>query len=188
MASEDIGDSGLFPDSVSGRRLRELLNQNKPTAPISSIIPSLEFIDESIGSGGLCDLQLVIIQIVNKSQGGLEFIQLLTGSLYLFECCYDTLVESIDSAESEYSSDDKDKVIGELKRLQRSYKKILDAFTQLHLDLSATASIERMQKLRLSQSESMEPFDAESRLLISDAVLDSLGLDRDQVNKFIRDN
>ena len=80
-------ERGLFPDSISGDRLRELASRLSNDLPVSDVIPALEFRDTDINSGGLCDLQFVLIQLVEKSTSGLEYVQLLTASLYLFERC-----------------------------------------------------------------------------------------------------
>ena len=91
-------ERGLFPDSISGDRLRELASRLSNDLPVSDVIPALEFRDVDINSGGLCDLQFVLIQLVEKSKSGLEYVQLLTASLYLFERCFDFLSESIKEA------------------------------------------------------------------------------------------
>jgi len=163
------------------------LTKGKPAPPLSDAIPSLTFIDGDINSGGLCDLQFVIIQLVNKSNGGLEFIQLLTASLYLFETCFDTLNDSIATAEATYPDDDKSIVVAELKRMHSAYSDLLSRFTDMHLGLSATASFERMAKLLAVRGEQMQgDDDGPSALLISDALLNSLGIDRNAVNSTSR--
>jgi len=59
----------------------------------------------------------------------------------------------------------------------------------MHLGLSATASFERMAKLLAVRGDQMQGDDnGPSALLISDALLNSLGIDRDAVNKYIKDN
>ena len=58
------------------------------------MIPALDFRDVAINSGGLMDFQFVLVQLVERSKSGLEFVQLLTASLYLFERCYEFLSDA----------------------------------------------------------------------------------------------
>ena len=81
---------------------------------MSEVIPALDFRDIAINSGGLMDLQFVLIQLVERSNSGLEFVQLLTASLYLFERCYEFLSDSIKEAKETYEGDDKVVILGEL--------------------------------------------------------------------------
>ena len=46
-------DRGLFPDSISGDRLRELAKRVSADLPVSEVIPALDFRDIAINSGGL---------------------------------------------------------------------------------------------------------------------------------------
>ena len=182
----DAENHGLFPDSISGRRLRDLLKRKAPELPVSAEIPSLEFRDEDLGSGGLCDLQFVIIQLVEKSQSGLEYVQLLTASLYLFERCFEFLGQSIDDAKETYDGADKDAVLGELRAFQLVFQRVLRQFNELHLAMSAAASFERIQKLNQKHGSGMSDQEAESRLLISEGLIQSLGLDRESITTYIQ--
>jgi hypothetical protein len=184
--ADSADERGLFPDSISGRRLRDLLKRQLPELPVSDKVPSLEFRDEDLGSGGLCDLQFVIIQLVEKSQSGLEYVQLLTASLYLFERCFEFLGQSIDDANETYDGSNKDAVIGELRSFQLIFQRVLRQFNELHLAMSAAASLERIQKLHLQQGADMSDQEAESRLLISEGLIQSLGLDRESITTYIQ--
>ena len=82
-----MSESNQIPDSISSDKLKQLLGKIAPEMPLSQVIPELSFRDEKSDSGGLCDLQFVICQLVEKSKSGLEYHQILTASLYLFERC-----------------------------------------------------------------------------------------------------
>ena len=154
--------------------------------PVSDVIPALEFRDPDINSGGLCDLQFVLIQLVEKSKSGLEYVQLLTASLYLFERCFDFLSESIKEAKETYEGDDKVVILGELVSYQLVYKQILDQFAELHLGMSTSATLDRTDRLRRKLDDSATQDDYRSQLLISDGMLESLGLTRKDVDLFIQ--
>ena len=153
---------------------------------MSEVIPALDFRDVAINSGGLMDLQFVLIQLVERSNSGLEFVQLLTASLYLFERCYEFLSDSIKEAKETYEGDDKVVILGELVSFQLVYKSVLTQFEELHLGLSASANFDRIDSLRQMLGEEATQDDYRSHLLISDGLLKSLGLDRDDVDQFIK--
>jgi len=179
-------ERGLFPDAISGRRLRDLLKRQLPELPVSDKVPSLKFRDEDLGSGGLCDLQFVIIQLVEKSQSGLEYVQLLTASLYLFERCCEFLGQSIEEADQTYEGSNKEAVIGELRAFQLVFQSVLRKFNELHLGMSAAATLERIEQLHKKHGPGQSEQDAESRVLISDGLIESLGLDRESITTYIQ--
>jgi len=149
-------------------------------------MPGLSFRDTDIDSGGLCDLQLALIYLINKSEGGLELVQLLTASLYLLERCYDSIVDSVEEAKVTYAEDDKDIVISELTSFQLVVKSILQQFTEMHLSVSASATLDRVDGLRKKLGDFNTQDSYRSHLLISDGLLKSLKLSRDDVDKFIQ--
>lgn len=185
MAHSDK-DRGLFPDSISSDRLRELAKRVSADLPVSEVIPALDFRDVTINSGGLCDLQFVLIQLVERSKSGLEYVQLLTASLYLFERCFEFLSESIKEAKETYEGDDKVVVLGELVSFQLAFKNVLDQFAELHLGMSVSANFDRIDSLRRMLGDEATQDDYRSHLLISDGLLKSLGLDRKDVDQFIK--
>ncbi|HCA35884.1 MAG TPA: hypothetical protein DEP13_04490 [Gammaproteobacteria bacterium] len=154
--------------------------------PVSEVIPSLDFRDIAINSGGLCDLQFVLIQLVERSKSGLEYVQLLTASFYLFDRCFEFLSESIKEAKETYEGDDKVVVLGELVSLQLVFKNVLDQFAELHLGMCVSANHDRINSLRRKLSEEATQDDYRSHLLISDGLLKSLGLNREDVDQFIK--
>lgn len=156
-----------------------------PELPASAVIPALDFRDEDLGSGGICDLQFVIIQLVEKSQSGLEYVQLLTASLYLFERCCEFLGQCIDDASETYNDADKAAVLGELRSFQLLFQRLLRQFYELHLAMGAAASFERIQKLGQKYGPGLPDRDATSRLLISEGLIKSLGLDRESITTYI---
>ena len=154
--------------------------------PDSAVIPSLTFRDDDIDSGGLCDLQLVVIMLINKSISGLEFVQLLTTSLYLVERCYDSLVDSV--KEAQVTLQGEDAVLAELTSYRLAFKNILQQFTELHLSMSTSATLDRIEGLtkKLGSFNTQDTY--RSHLLLSDGLLESLGLDRSDVDEFIKSN
>ena len=153
---------------------------------MSELIPALEFRDVTINSGGLMDLQFVLIQLVERSKSGLEYIQLLTASLYLFERCYEFLSDSIKEAKETYEDNDKVVILAELVSFQLVFKNVLDQFFELHLGMSTAANFDRIDSLRRLLGEEATQDDYRSHLLISDGLLESLGMSREDVDQFIK--
>jgi hypothetical protein len=177
---------GSVPDSVSPEKLKQLLSQLAPEVPLSKAIPSLAFRDSSLDSGGLCDLQFAIIQLVEKSKDGVEYHQLLTASLYLFDRCVYYLKDSIRDARVNYQENDRESVLAELEKFSLVFESVFQQFQELHMGMSTAATIERMHCLRKRLGDFTDQDTYRSHLLLSESLLESLDLDRDVVTEFVK--
>tara|TARA_Y100000589_G_scaffold330503_1_gene380338 strand:- start:5093 stop:5656 length:564 start_codon:yes stop_codon:yes gene_type:complete len=183
----DNSDSRV-PDSVSPEQLKQLLGKLSPEMPVSKVIPELVFRDKKTDSGGLCDLQFAIIQLVEKSDGGVEYHQLLTASLYLFERCVFYLKDSISEARATYKESDRESVLAELESFSTVFQALLSQFQDVHMGMSAAATIDRMQALHKVLGDFTDQETYRSHLLLSQSLIDSMGLDRTAITKFVRDS
>ena len=176
---------GSFPDSISPSQLRDLLGRAGIQLPVSDLIPKLNFKDSKLDSGGICDLQYVVIQLIQNSEDGVEFIQLLTLALYMSELCFTAMEGSIDEANALYDGADKIHVIEELTGLRDSFKDSLSELSMIHLKLMASATFERINRLRPSLGSAAGQKDFHSHLLLSDALLESLKQTRKEAGPFL---
>jgi hypothetical protein len=181
-------NDGLFPDSISPSQLRDLLGRAGIQLPVSDLIPALNFKDASVNSGGICDLQYVVIQLIQNSKDGVEFIQLLTLALYMSELCFTAMEGSISEADALYDGPDKLQIIKELLTLKNSFKRALDELSNVHLALMSSASMDRITRLRPLLGDDAGHRDYHSHLLISDSILESLKQTRSDADPFIKAN
>jgi len=186
MAESPI--DGSFPDSISPNQLRDLLGRAGIQLPVSDLIPKLNFKDSKLDSGGICDLQYVVIQLIQNSEDGVEFIQLLTLALYMSELCFTAMEGSIDEANELYDGADKMHVIKELTGLRDSFKHSLSELSTIHLTLMASATFDRINRLRPSLGSAAGQKDFHSHLLLSDALLESLKQTRKDAEPFLDAN
>tara|TARA_B100001121_G_scaffold310206_1_gene340032 strand:+ start:1418 stop:1897 length:480 start_codon:yes stop_codon:yes gene_type:complete len=156
--------------------------------PLSPVMPELVFRDKKTDSGGLCDLQFAIIQLVEKSDGGVEYHQLLTASLYLFERCVFYLKDSISEARANYEENDRDSVIAELEAFGSAFEGLMRQFQELHMGMGAAATLDRMQALHKVLGDFTDQETYRSHLVLSQSLLDSMKLDRSSITKFVRDS
>lgn len=156
--------------------------------PVSELIPKLNFKDASVNSGGICDLQYVVIQLIQNSKDGVEFIQLLTLALYMSELCYTAMEGSIEEADALYDGPDKVQILSELLRLKQSFKRSLDELSNTHLALMSSASMDRITRLRPVLGSDAGHKEYHSHLLISDSLLESLKQTRSDADPFIKAN
>ncbi len=183
-----MSESNQIPDSISSDKLKQLLGKIAPEMPLSQVIPELSFRDEKSDSGGLCDLQFVICQLVEKSKSGLEYHQILTASLYLFERCVFFLGESIKEAETTYEQEDRHGVISELHKFRDAFDLVFAQLQELHMSMSTAATMDRIQSLRKVLGDFTDQKTYRSHLLLSQDLLDSLKLDREEVTEFVEKN
>ena len=184
----DTENRGSFPDSISSDRLRELARGLTPQIALSHVIPELAFRDPEINSGGIADLQFVVMQLIEKSKSGVDIVQLLTATLYLFQHCYTIVSEGVDEAQENLTGDEKLAVVAELTSFKLVFANILSQLSELHLGTCAQVTIDRVDRLRTKLGEESGQQDYASHLLLSQALLDSLGLTREEVQQFISNN
>lgn len=179
--------SGQFPDRISSDRLRELANRGLKTLelPDSDAIPALQYRDTRINSGGIADLQFVLMLLIEKSESGVDIVQLLTACLFLFNHCDSIISAGVKEAQNNLGDDESVSVLGELASYKLVFSNLLHQLSDLHMGVSALVTIERINRLRTVLGDDSTQADYTSHLLLSQQLLDCLGLDRDAVQPFI---
>lgn len=186
-----MDDSGI-PDSVSSDQLRSLLNQGRATRmPLSDVIPTLDFGGGTGVDGGICDLQFVVMQLINQSASGINLMQEFTAAMYLLHSVGDSLnkhMRSIAEDNTEFGvlpARDKALVISSLSQIQYAHESLIQIAEQLHAALALNACQDRADRIRDELGASATEQAMRSRLMLSDSLLNDLHLNRDQADAFI---
>lgn len=178
-----------IPDSISSEMLSTLLRGRNPL-PASEIIPALDFGGEL---GAPCDLQFSICQLIERSSGGTNIIQMLVAAMHLLtevESHFERHLSSLAQEDEPYDqlSGPEQQVLGRLMRehtmfLKASLKHLEDVLTQVGYPYYAQRA-QDLIKDRFQQKRVLMR-DFRSQLLISDELLHSLGLSRDAVTTYL---
>lgn len=180
-----------IPDAISSDALKSLLS-NDQEAPISELIPELNF---GNAFGGPCDLQFVISSIIAKSVSGVNLIQLLMASLHLLcEAERHMLKQhkALLDEDSKFSSlpEDERRSLAriterhhiQLKSAVMALEQILDAYAPM----SSHVRVDELIKSGTIKRDSKLPGDQlRSILLISDELLETLNLTREEMTHFL---
>lgn len=181
----------FIPDSISGDQLRSFLaSRTGSKMPLSAVIPTLAFGGSTGTQGGICDLQLVVMQIIQQSEAGINLLQEFTAAVYLLH----SVNESLERRRADVMNDQS--LIGKLPRHERDrisrsldeFQSVLNTITrlseQLHFAFMISSSAETIHQIRDQIGADDEEL-IRSHLLISDSLIRSLQLSRDQVSEFI---
>ena len=181
----------FIPDSISGDQLRSFLaSRTGSKMPLSAVIPTLTFGGSTGTQGGICDLQLVVMQIIQQSEAGINLLQEFTAAVYLLH----SVNESLERRRADVMNDQS--LIGKLPRHERDrisrsldeFQSVLNTITrlseQLHFAFMISSSAETIHQIRDQIGADDEAL-IRSHLLISDSLIRSLQLSRDQVSEFI---
>lgn len=186
-----MGDNGI-PDSVSSDQLRSLLNQNRSARmPLSDVIPTLEFGGGTGAEGGICDLQFVVMQIINQSASGINLMQEFTAAMYLLHSVGDSLQKHVhalaeNAAEyGEFAANDKAAAIAALTQIRFSHESLIQHAEQLHTILAVSACQDRADNIRHELGSQATDHAIRSRLMLSDLLLRDLHLTREQADAFV---
>lgn len=178
-----------IPDSISSEMLSTLLRSRNPL-PLSEVVPALDFGGEC---GAPCDLQFSICQLIERSTGGTNIIQMLVASMHLLtevESHFERHLTSLAQEDEPYDqlSGADQQMLARLMRehtllLKVSLKQLEEVLTQVGYPYYA----QRAQELMKDRSEQKRILlrDFRSQLLISDELLASLGLERAAVTTYL---
>lgn len=177
-----------IPDSISAEMLSTLLRGRNPL-PLSEVVPALDFGGEL---GAPCDLQFSICQLIERSTGGTNIIQMLVASMHLLtevESHFERHLSSLAQEDEPYDqlSGAEQQVLARLMRehtllLKASLKHLEEVLTQVGYPYYAQRA-QDLIKDRFEQKRILMR-DFRSQLLISDELLASLGLERAAVTTY----
>lgn len=169
--------------------LNTLLHGRNPL-PAAEVIPALDFGGEY---GAPCDLQFAICQLIERSAGGTNIIQMLVASMHLLtevESHFERHLNSLALEDEPYNtlSAQEQKV---LARVMREHTMMLKAglkhLEEVLAEVGYPYYTQRAQELindRFQQKRVLMR-DFRSHLLISDELLVSLGIDRSAVTTYL---
>ena len=123
--------------------------------------------------------------LIEKSESGVDIVQLLTACLFLFNHCDSIISAGVKEAQNNLGDDESVSVLGELASYKLVFSNLLHQLSDLHMGVSALVTIERIKRLRTVLGDDSTQADYTSHLLLSQQLLDCLGLDRDAVQPFI---
>lgn len=179
-------DKPEIPDSISASELSALLSGGDKL-PLSTVIPCLDF---GGSTGGACDLQFAINQMICAS-GGVNIVQVLTAAMHLIvelDCTFANQLDNIrlqyapyDKASDEermvmtrYISQNRRGLQNSMLHLESVMAMLVPAFAHERIDLL---------KQKYGHFENIKKF--RSHLLISDELLMDLEIDRDAVTEYL---
>lgn len=179
-------DRPQIPDSISAAQLSALLS-GRNALPISPHIPSLSFGGET---GGACDLQFVVSQLIYAS-GGVNVVQVLCAAMHLLHELDESFagqLHLLDLQHAPYDTASDDERAMVARYVQRNRRGL--ASSLLHLEtvmasLMPPFASHRIAELRNSGTPPSDLSDLRSRLLISSELLEQLALSREAVTDFL---
>ena len=183
MSSSDI------PDTVSTEMLSSLLRGRNPM-PLSEAIPALDFGGEN---GAPCDLQFAICQLIERSEHGVNIIQMLVAAMHLLsevESHFEKHADSLAREDAPYDqlSAGEQQTLARVMRehlmyLKVSLKHLEDVLTPVGYPYYAMRSKELIQGPLADKQLDLREF--RSHLLISDELIKSLGLERSALTTYL---
>ena len=185
MSSPDI------PSAVSAADLAAVLSQRGKLPPVSAM-PQLQFGNSDCG--GPCDLQLAVMVLIDRSIDGTNMIQEATCALWLLHRIQEQISDHQGQAMeasglfAELSGEPLERVRNELTAMKNLIEEINGSLMALHSGMTIPA-VERRCRSAIERSPRQlseeELTNLRSRLLISDEVIESLGLSRELVDQFL---
>lgn len=187
-----MGDSRI-PDSVSSDQLQRLLSRSFEM-PLSDVIPELDLGDGDVKPGGICDLQLAVMQIIKRCTSGTNLMQEFTAALYLLHSVGECLQRRSKQAKTNtgpfrsLSDHDRNEIIDVLGDYLHIHKAIIELSDRLHVAFMMGSSQETIRQIRSRLGDDASLEDVRSHLMVGDGLLKSLGITRSEfttyVNKF----
>lgn len=187
-----MGDPSI-PNSVSAEQLQRLLSRTLEL-PMSDVIPELDLGDGDQAPGGICDLQVPLMQIINRSKHGTNLMQEFTAALYLLhsvgECLHRRQRQAKANSEpfTKLSLSDRLDILDVLNEYITVHSAITQLAERLHVAFMSGSSQEAIINIRnrIGPDASLE--EIRSQLMIGDGLLQTLGIDRsvftDYIDKF----
>lgn len=180
-----------IPDSVSAETLKNLIGGAKPL-PGSDQFPVIDFGGQF---GGPSDLQYVICLLIQQSTDGVNIAQLLFAALHLLSVTESHLEHAVDRLDPSdtslgaVSQRDLDLVKKTMKSQASDIRDAIRAVDSVASLLGPALSAQRAQAITksLPKGTVMHSDEFFSRLLISDELINSLGISRSLVSEFVAD-
>lgn len=184
-----MGDTPI-PDSISSDQLQRLLSRSFEM-PLSDIIPEVDLGAGDASPGGICDLQLVLMQVIKRSAHGTNLLQEFTAALYLMHSVQECLARRRKQARDntgpfrQLDTPDREAVIDALDEYLRIQSTITRLSESLHIAFMMGSSQEAILGIRsrLGQNASLD--DIRSHLMVGNGVLESLGISREDFTAYI---
>lgn len=176
-----------IPNAASFAELSNYL-RDKPHFPLSDAIPQLNLGGQE---GGICDLQFAIMQLIQRSDAGVNVLQMLSASIHLMLEVEFHFAEQLRRVEAELPpfndapQADKDDVARALRALLVSLRTSSGLTESLFSQLTSTFGFRRLEDLRKRGARPITTAELRSYLLISDELLSSLNLDRSPVTEYL---
>jgi hypothetical protein len=181
--------SSDIPDTISAEALSSLLRGRNPM-PLSDVIPALDFGGEN---GAPCDLQFAICQLIERSEHGINIIQMLVSAMHLLSEVESHFERHMESLAREHAPYDQ-LTAGEQQTLARvmrehlmylkvSLKHLEDVLTPVGYPYYAMRSKELIAGPLADKQLDLREF--RSYLLISDELIKSLGLERSALTTYL---
>lgn len=169
--------------------LNTLLRGRNPL-PASEAVPALDFGGEC---GAPCDLQFAICQLIERSAGGTNIIQMLVAAMHLLtevEAHFERHLNSLALEDEPYNtlSGPEQQVLARVMRehtmlLKVSLKHLEEVLTKVGYPYYAQRAQELINDRFQQKRVLMRDF--RSQLLISDELLASLGIERSAVTTYL---
>lgn len=187
-----MGDS-LIPDSISADQLQRLLSRSLDM-PLSDVIPEVDLGDGDANPGGICDLQLVMMQVIKRCTHGTNLMQEFTAALYLLHSVGECLQRREKQARAntgpfrQLTSEERNEITAVLGEYIHVHTAITQLAESLHVAFMMGSSQETIRQIRSRLGDDASLEDVRSQLMVGDGLLNSLGITRDDftayVNKF----
>jgi hypothetical protein len=179
-----------IPDAVSSDMLRSLLDRDD--APLSALLPELNF---GRRFGGPCDLQYVVSSLIAKSTNGVNLIQLMMTALHLLIEIESQLkrqhaqMAAGEGGFAELNTKERDTLArvadrnhGFIRSSVLALEQTLDTFAPI----SSQLRIQELLKQGVITQDTRLPIaQLRSILLLSDEILDSLGITREAITAYL---
>jgi len=187
-----MGDSSI-PNSVSAEHLQRLLSRTLEL-PNSDVIPELNLGDGDQAPGGICDLQVPLMQIINRSAHGTNLMQEFTAALYLLHSVGECLQRRQKQAKANtepfnrLSMSERLEILEVLNEYITVHSAIVQLAERLHVAFMMGSSQETIINIRKRLGDDASLEEVRSHLMVGDGLLQSLGIERstftDYINKF----
>ena len=187
-----MGDSRI-PDSISTDQLQRLLSRPFEM-PLSDVIPEVDLGDGDSNPGGICDLQLVMMQVIKRCAHGTNMMQEFTAALYLLHSVGECLQRREKQARAntgpfrQLTSEERNEITAVLGEYIHVHTAITQLAESLHVAFMMGSSQETIRQIRSRLGDDASLEDVRSQLMVGDGLLNSLGISREDftvyVNKF----
>lgn len=184
-----MGDSRI-PDSISADQLKRLLSRSFEM-PLSDVIPELDLGDGDDLPGGICDLQLALMQIIKRSTYGTNLMQEFTAALYLIHSVGECLHRRSKQAKAntgpfrQLSDHDRNEIISVLGEYIEVHSVVTHLCESLHHAFMFGSSPETIRQIRSRLGDQASIEEVRSHLMVGDGLLKTLQISRDDFTQYV---